>query len=220
MTAKTKNRQRENLDSRIIPKQTRALQRRVQIIQVAESLLEKNDFSDVTTRMIAEKADIPIGSVYRYFPNKFSIMAAIASDTIEKVDEELTNLMESSEGLGNWEEIIDETINIATSAYLKRTGYINILKAMIHTPELHNLTSAYKEKMVKSLTGNFLKLGLFESEEKADSVAHVVVAIYNAMEAKVFLCDDEKLMKALIVEWKIAVKSYLYTYIKAAESKA
>tara|TARA_R110002072_G_scaffold151956_1_gene301490 strand:- start:374 stop:1099 length:726 start_codon:yes stop_codon:yes gene_type:complete len=200
------------LTSRVIPQQGRAMRRRVQILSVAEKLLEELEFSEVTTRKIAEAADIPIGSVYRYFPNKFSIMAAIAADTIETVDKDLTELLGSFEDLSDWERTIDKTIDIVTNAYMSRKGYVNILRAMSHTPELQNLTATYKEHMVKSLTQNFIMYDIFPAGLKASSVAETVIVIYNAMEIKVFLCSDETLRKALIKEWKLLVKCYLRCY--------
>lgn len=201
------------LTGRVIPKQGRAMRRRVQILSAAEKLLEELEFSEVTTRKIAEGAGIPIGSIYRYFPNKFSIMAAIAADTIETVDQKLADLLSTFEDMSDWERIIDKTIDIVTNAYLSRKGYVNILRAMIHTPELQNLTAAYKAGMVKSLTENFILQGVFPSGVKAESVSEIVVVVYNAMEAKVFLCSDEALRKALIKEWKLLVKSYLRAYL-------
>ncbi len=205
----------EILNSRVVPKQGRAMRRRKQILAVAEDLLDKHDFSEVTTRQIAAEAGIPIGSVYRYFPNKFSIMAAIASETIETVDEKLAALLRSFNEIADWERIIDKSIDIVITVYMDRKGYVNILKAMNHTPELRNLAALYKEEMVKSLTENFIRMGLFSSGQQADSVAHVIVTIYNSMEGKVLLCEDVALQKSLIREWKILVKGYLRHYLES-----
>ena len=55
-----------------------------QILETARELFEHEGFTYVSTRRIAEKADISIGSLYQYFPNCESIALAIYEESSSK----------------------------------------------------------------------------------------------------------------------------------------
>jgi AcrR family transcriptional regulator len=58
------------------------------IVEAGRRILEVEGASALTTNHIAERAGISIGSLYRYFPNKESVVAAIcAKETRRDVEE-------------------------------------------------------------------------------------------------------------------------------------
>ena len=59
------------LTPRVAPVQARARQRVADILDAAQALLETD--AKVTTSTIAAQAQIPVGSIYRYFPNVHSV---------------------------------------------------------------------------------------------------------------------------------------------------
>ncbi|MBW4435670.1 MAG: TetR/AcrR family transcriptional regulator [Pleurocapsa minor GSE-CHR-MK-17-07R] len=59
------------------PRQERARQRVDAILQAAEYLLLRADTSDLNTNMIAELAQVPVGSVYQYFSDKDQVVIAL-----------------------------------------------------------------------------------------------------------------------------------------------
>lgn len=71
------------LEPRRIPAQERAIARVEQILQAAAQLLVEQGVAAVTTARIAERAGVPIGSVYQYFPNKQAIFLALHENSLE-----------------------------------------------------------------------------------------------------------------------------------------
>jgi AcrR family transcriptional regulator len=63
---------------RRIPRQPRARVTRDAIIEAAAHLLATRGWEASTTNHIAERAGVSIGSLYKYFPNKPSILAEVA----------------------------------------------------------------------------------------------------------------------------------------------
>ncbi len=74
-------------DSRRVPKQTRSQERFDKIIEVAANLFLEKGFDGATTNEIARRADISIGSLYQYFNNKESIVAALADRYVKALRE-------------------------------------------------------------------------------------------------------------------------------------
>jgi AcrR family transcriptional regulator len=70
------------------PSQARGKERVRVILAAALALFKESGIEDITTNDIAERARIPIGSLYRYYPNKDTIITALT----ELVVEDLTQL--------------------------------------------------------------------------------------------------------------------------------
>jgi AcrR family transcriptional regulator len=71
-----------NLDPRRIPAQERSKERVRRILDSTAELLVEYGVGFVTTARIAERAGVPIGSVYQYFPNKKAIFLALYEQRI------------------------------------------------------------------------------------------------------------------------------------------
>ena len=74
---------------RRLPRQPRARVTRDAIIEAAAHLLAARGWEASTTNHIAERAGVSIGSLYKYFPNKSSILAEVAR---RRIDAEVTSL--------------------------------------------------------------------------------------------------------------------------------
>jgi AcrR family transcriptional regulator len=65
------------LDPRLAPKQVRSHAIVQAIVEAGRRLLAEEGAASLTTNQIAERAGVSIGSLYRYFPNREAILAAI-----------------------------------------------------------------------------------------------------------------------------------------------
>lgn len=83
---------------RRIPRQPRARLTRDAIIEAAAHLLATRGWEASTTNHIAERAGVSIGSLYKYFPNKPSILAEVARRRIDAEVGALAATLERQEG--------------------------------------------------------------------------------------------------------------------------
>ena len=60
------------------PQQARSQERVRQILDVAEQLFVEMGYDSTTTRAIAARAGISVGSLYQFFPDKEAILKALA----------------------------------------------------------------------------------------------------------------------------------------------
>src|ERR1022692_5228534 len=75
--------------SRRAPVQSRSQQTVQRVLDAASSLLEQMPLEDVTTTRIAVEAELSIGALYRFFPDKQTIIDAIAVRHVEQFKTEL-----------------------------------------------------------------------------------------------------------------------------------
>lgn len=66
------------------PKQARSQERVDRILDVAEQLFIELGYEKTTTRAIATRAAIPVGSLYQFFPDKEAIVRALANRYFEQ----------------------------------------------------------------------------------------------------------------------------------------
>jgi AcrR family transcriptional regulator len=60
------------------PQQQRSQRRIDAILDAAEEVLLESGFGALTTNAVAARADVPIGSLYQFFPNKEAVVASLA----------------------------------------------------------------------------------------------------------------------------------------------
>ena len=72
------------------PKQARAKATMEAILDAATRLLETEGYEAVSTNRVAEVAGVGIGSLYEYFPNKQSVVAATLARAIRAIVDETT----------------------------------------------------------------------------------------------------------------------------------
>jgi AcrR family transcriptional regulator len=64
---------------RNVPTQARSRERLRRVLDAADQVLARDGASAFTTTRIAQVAGVPVGSVYRYFPDKEAIVQALAT---------------------------------------------------------------------------------------------------------------------------------------------
>lgn len=152
------------------PTQARGKERVRIILAAALELFRENGIEDVTTNEIAERADVPIGSLYRYYPNKDTIIVALtelATDDLVKIFSEIGKhpfLKHLS-----WDEVLllmaDSWVN-----YSRLNGPFDFLYAVRSNPRLSVLTQSAWDKFVDGFK-NVLRQRCSESSERELNIA-------------------------------------------------
>lgn len=75
------------VNMRRTPRQARSQQRVDHLLDTAAVVFSEIGFEAATTNMIAKRADVPIGSLYQFFPNKEAIMEALVACYVEGMRE-------------------------------------------------------------------------------------------------------------------------------------
>src|SRR5712671_2530328 len=68
-----------------------------QILEAASALLGRMPLEQITTSRIAQEADVSVGALYRFFPDKQTIIDAIAVRHVEELRATLTERLLDAE---------------------------------------------------------------------------------------------------------------------------
>ncbi|MEV6123436.1 TetR/AcrR family transcriptional regulator [Streptomyces sp. NPDC052077] len=75
---------------RSVPVQRRSAERLTRILDACAALLDEAGYDALSTRAVALRAGVPIGSVYRFFGNKREMVGALAQRNLERYMESVT----------------------------------------------------------------------------------------------------------------------------------
>ncbi|MCF2131175.1 TetR family transcriptional regulator [Streptomyces sp. NPDC048171] len=92
------------------PVQRRSAERLTRILDACADLLDEVGYDALSTRAVALRADVPIGSVYRFFGNKRQMADALAQRNLERYAERVTERLTET-GDGGWRCALDAVLD-------------------------------------------------------------------------------------------------------------
>ncbi|MFG3033071.1 TetR family transcriptional regulator [Streptomyces sp. NPDC048253] len=92
------------------PVQRRSAERLTRILDACADLLDEVGYDGLSTRAVAERAGVPIGSVYRFFGNKRQVADALAQRNLERYSERVTERLKGARR-GDWRAAMDAVLD-------------------------------------------------------------------------------------------------------------
>ncbi|MFF6980492.1 TetR family transcriptional regulator [Streptomyces sp. NPDC008343] len=92
------------------PVQRRSAERLTRILDACADLLDEVGYEDLSTRAVAQRAGVPIGSVYRFFGNKRQMADALAQRNLERYAARVTERLKEA-GDGGWRAAMDAVLD-------------------------------------------------------------------------------------------------------------
>ena len=203
---------RDQLSPRRKPSQERSRDRVERILDATASLLSEMAVDKITTAAIAEKAGVPIGSVYQYFPNKLAVLAQLARRVMAEVDMKTASLIAEDFGVLPWDQAIDRAIDATMQGYSEQPGYVQLLLSIRPTPEFGAITDESNER-VAALLALHPALQALIPEDRIQLVTRSAIRAVNSLQDWALSVDDPEKANEIIGEMKTLLKGYLAVYL-------
>jgi len=81
------------------------------MLDACAEILDEDGYDGLSTTRIAQRADVAIGSVYQFFPDKRAVAQALALRNLEMFGERVTRLLEEQE-FAHWSDTVGAIIDI------------------------------------------------------------------------------------------------------------
>ncbi|MFF9853221.1 TetR family transcriptional regulator [Streptomyces litmocidini] len=97
------------------PVQQRSAERLARILDACAVLLDETGYEQLSTRAVAARAGVPIGSVYRFFGNKRAMVAALAHRNLDRYAERVSERLAGApilDARGAIDGVLDEFIEM------------------------------------------------------------------------------------------------------------
>jgi AcrR family transcriptional regulator len=102
---------------RKVPQQRRSQRTREEILEAAARLLNRYALEEVSTNHIAQKTGISIGTLYKYYPNKDSILADLSLMYMQKDAELVGAIFDKYQG-GQLSALLDELVDALMAVHM------------------------------------------------------------------------------------------------------
>lgn len=93
------------LEPRKLPRQARSLATFEAIVDACGQLLASGSYDALTTNSISERAGVSIGTLYEYFPNRESIVAALTAASCRRLVARMKRAVEETAGMSDFEGV-------------------------------------------------------------------------------------------------------------------
>ncbi|MGW6397749.1 TetR family transcriptional regulator [Streptomyces sp. NPDC055134] len=92
------------------PVQQRSAERLSRILDSCAQLLDEGGYEELSTRAVADRAGVPIGSVYRFFGNKRALVDALAERNLQRYAERIAGRLAGIPA-GDWRAAMDAVLD-------------------------------------------------------------------------------------------------------------
>jgi AcrR family transcriptional regulator len=197
---------------RRIPKQARARERVERILEAARRELEERPMGEIAIERIAERAGVPVGSVYSYFASKTSLFVAVAERVMGEVDAEIARQLAECGALP-WRAAAERTVEAAIGVLRRAPGYRKLLRTIRYTGEFADVTRASNERVAALMATHpaFRAAGIRPA--KALEICRTVMTATHALQEGA-LGAERVDWKGLVDETRRLVTGYLGTYLR------
>ena len=189
---------------------------------MAEDLFAIQGYAAATTKEIAAQAQIPIGSLYQFFPNKAAIVQALFVRYNDLLHQQLALFNEAELSKLPLSTFVDKLTDISINFYLEHPGYHKTyMEAQDLMSELDKIEKTADAKLIQELV---VLLKQREAIEEVVNYEAIAYALINAGSQVIWMAlgQEESFQQQLFVEIKRFSLSYLQSYfssdVKLAEN--
>ncbi len=213
-TSKSKEKP-SHLNLRKSPSQKRAIERVEYVLDVVAQLLDEVGAETINTNLIAQRAGIPIGSLYQYFPNKHAILKAVGARHLLRVNAMLLDFVGEKQDLSHWEDLVDTIIDAFANLYKTEPGFIPLWSNKNLDPELVKIDRVNNKAIADFVSELFFGV-IPWMKEKAEMkvMSRIIVEVTDSVLSRWLReSEDSELADGILQELKTILKVYMKHYI-------
>jgi AcrR family transcriptional regulator len=192
------------------PAQRRSAERVQRMLDACAELLDEYGYDGLSTTRIAQRADVAIGSVYQFFPDKRAVAQALALRNLEQFGDRVTRRIDEGD-FPHWSDAVGAVIEIFVDMHRTVPGF-RVLRfgdvADVHLLDVSADNNAVVADRLRAMTVRIF--GLDDSEELTRALAVAVEAADAVL--KLAFRRDPNGDPQIVAEAERMVHGYLAPY--------
>ena len=202
----------EKLEPRSRPVQERSRQTVNRILETAAELVDEVGVVGFTTNLLAQRANIRIRTIYRYFPSKLGILSALMTHLNDDSAERLNQLSELGDPERDWRELVGTWIDDLMTWTRERPGARLHMGWSNSIPELEALQDHLDEAWAHSMMDAMRARGVDLPAKQLYAVCRNFNETLDAM-TTFAASNDEESSAEIIEEVRHMLVRYLELYL-------
>jgi len=152
------------------------------LLEAGAAIIAKKGFQAATMAEIASKAGAPIGSLYRFFPNKEILAQSLIRRYVELVNESFTKI---EHGVKNQptSALADALLNLMVDLHGETQAVVALLN--VHSPKRREFRAMVRQRIARLLQ-------LRRPRFSTTTAEHMAAVLLHTMKAMVRLNTEEK----------------------------
>jgi AcrR family transcriptional regulator len=134
--------------TRRIPVQRRSRERVERILRVAEQIVVRDGVDALSTRGVAQRAHVPVASIYQYFADREAIIAALIERHVLAMDEQLAAVLAELETF-SVRTLVETTVGAYVAGYRERPSYVLLWFQGRVSPEIDAFVRARNDDLAE-----------------------------------------------------------------------
>jgi AcrR family transcriptional regulator len=186
------------------------------MLAACAALIEELGYDGVTTTLIAERADVAVGSLYQFFPDKRAVVQALTMRNLDYYMDLIGQRLAQTQ-LNHWWDAVDVVFDAYVEMFREVAGFAQIrfgdLVDLRLIDDQRDNNTVIVERLVTVLTQRFeldgvdLRLPITVAVEIADSILNL------AFRRRLFAEE------VVITEAKKAIRGYLSGHLDPVKSQ-
>jgi len=193
--------------------QSRGVARREALIKAAIDLLETEDPQDISFRQIAQKADVPEGSAYHFYANKYDLFAAVASE-MSQIFLKAQSKSIKRKPIKTWHDIVDVLIERGAEIYRQNTVARVLLIGSTVPPEIKQVDQDNNLEIADVMKDRFEEYFALPDIPSFERKLFYFIEMTDLL-FSINLRETGSIQDDIIEEAKRVGKGYLSTYLPA-----
>jgi AcrR family transcriptional regulator len=180
------------------------------ILASTAELLDEVGFDDLTTNLIAERADVNVASLYKYFPNKYSVLTALAE---QMRDMQLELLAKRLQPQGDWRGELQTLLDAYVELFVSRPGFAELATVLSSSPPLRAIDEASLAAEARVIAERVVHYGIEGTRADREAIARVMLEATRGVLPLVRRAAPAG-RKRLMRELRRMLEAYLSSYIE------
>jgi len=189
------------------PQQARSRARVARLLEAAERVLVTEGVPALTTTRVAAEAQVSVGSLYQYLPDRDAIVAALATTYLARL-EDLMDALVAAAAAERWDDPVGTIVDRFAQLYRTAHGFRALWFAGGLNERTREMDRTHKTRMAGGVRRTLLALGLAEDTPELDHICDAAVLAADALIQEAFRRDpfgDPN----LLTEAKVMLGRYL-----------
>lgn len=200
------------LTPRAQPQQARSQATVERLLEASADLLEEVGVNGFNTNLLAQRAGVGVRAIYRYFPNKWAILVAMAERAAELEHTWIGDLRDGSDL--DWRSRLGRAVDGYYHAARGHRGYAALRAASLASPELRAIDERESRQLQADLAEGLRGMGVTLDDARLAALCQVIIESSNRV-LDIALQSEPPLADLLVAELKQMLFGLLQTYLPA-----
>ncbi len=184
-------------------------------METSALLLEEVGIDGFNTNLLAERADLRVATIYRYYPNKHSIVGALVEQLTNLLIESMAGIKDLANPELDWREVVNGVIDSYITTAQQQPGFVAIRRALFAIPQLRSYEITLVKEVDALMVTALKERGLEVPAKQLRSLTNVFMmtgaTIYEFASAKGK--KDKTQETSAVSEMRLLLISYLANYL-------